>query len=152
MIFFRSLFLLAAASIAVADQVIWSHGKLADGWEDVSDNGTDTDFKGDTIVVGSNAFFSFQIANPKINMNNFSGYRFDFKLDQDTLPSVRTFLFIFLNAQSLHSCSCRVSSPFRCCHRTRPDRGYFIQSPSLSRLVSLKAEDLPPSTSTSIVY
>lgn len=95
MLFFRSLFLLTAASLSVADQVIYSNGKLASGWKDTSDDTTSADFKGNTIAVHAEPFSFFGLSNSAVTLADFTGYRFDIKAHSE-VSTVRGFRCWFI--------------------------------------------------------
>lgn len=90
MMFFRPLLLLAAASLAAADFVVYENGKLAPGWRPAHSGPSDElDLKGNTIRLFTGAFDLFTLSNPDFaDGKDFSGFRFDVKLNQDKLFEV----------------------------------------------------------------
>lgn len=86
MMFFRSLFLLAAASLAVAEQVIYSHsdGKVADGWTIFKNSTEEQNLTADALQLFTDAFSSFKIKG-SIPVKGITSLRFDIKVNQDKL-------------------------------------------------------------------
>lgn len=77
----RALFVLAVATtLAVADQVIYSHHQLLSGWSDASTDQTKASYIGETIAIHSIPYAIFAVKNPSVSLGQFSGVRFDIRV------------------------------------------------------------------------
>ncbi|TCD68988.1 hypothetical protein EIP91_009210 [Steccherinum ochraceum] len=79
----RALILLAAASLAVANQAIYNNRQLLSGWSDASYD-TQASYTGDTIKVQTGPYGTFALKNPAVALTSFSGVQFDVKGDPST--------------------------------------------------------------------